>query len=318
MKRWILAGAATAALAFCAGTSANAAQPDGWYGAVDLGYHQPMNNSNQFGTGVQYKGDYSAFVRGGYRIAPNWRVEVEGGYRPSSDKGRYLGGHSDTETAMANVIYDFFPDAKWQPFIGIGAGAVRQDLHEDGLLGTLLSHRVSVAGQAIAGLSYAASDQLNVDLTYRYIQSDKFDVTCVGQCVTPQHYKDYQDNSVTIGLRYLFAAPPPPPPPPPPPFDQFILTPEAQTVVQQASQYANDGHATRVVVVGHTDTSGSVAYNLRLSERRAKAVADALVGLGVPQTVMNVDWKGKSDLAVQTPDGTKEPLNRRSTISINF
>ena len=102
------------------------------------------------------------------------------------------------------------------------------------------------------------------------------------------------------------------------PFDQYILTPEAQTVVQQAAQYANDGHATRIVVVGHTDTSGGVKYNLRLSERRAKAVADALVGLGVPQTVLNVDWKGKTDLAVQTPDGVKEPLNRRSTIDINF
>jgi len=89
-------------------------------------------------------------------------------------------------------------------------------------------------------------------------------------------------------------------------------------VVQAASQYANDGHATRIVVVGHTDTSGGVAYNLRLSERRAKAVADAMVGLGVPASVMNVDWKGKTDLAVPTADGVKEPLNRRSTISINF
>jgi outer membrane protein OmpA-like peptidoglycan-associated protein len=43
-----------------------------------------------------------------------------------------------------------------------------------------------------------------------------------------------------------------------------------------------------------------------------------MVGLGIPQTVMNVDWKGKTDLAVPTPDGVKEPLNRRSTISINF
>ena len=102
------------------------------------------------------------------------------------------------------------------------------------------------------------------------------------------------------------------------PFDQYVLTPEAQSVVQEAATYANDGHATRIVVVGHTDTSGSVKYNLRLSERRAKAVADALVGLNVPQAVLNVDWKGKTDLAVQTPDGVKEPLNRRSTISINF
>jgi outer membrane protein OmpA-like peptidoglycan-associated protein len=101
-------------------------------------------------------------------------------------------------------------------------------------------------------------------------------------------------------------------------WDQSVLTPEAQTVVQQAAQYSNDGHATSILVVGHTDTSGGVAYNQRLSERRAKAVADALVGLNVPQTAIKVDWKGKTDLAVQTPDGVKEPLNRRSTIDINF
>jgi outer membrane protein OmpA-like peptidoglycan-associated protein len=33
---------------------------------------------------------------------------------------------------------------------------------------------------------------------------------------------------------------------------------------------------------------------------------------------LSVDWKGKSDLAVPTPDGVKEPLNRRATININF
>jgi OOP family OmpA-OmpF porin len=102
------------------------------------------------------------------------------------------------------------------------------------------------------------------------------------------------------------------------PFDQYVLTPEASTVVSTAADYANAGHATKIVVVGHTDTSGGVAYNLRLSERRAKAVADALVAKGVSGSVMNVDWKGKTDLAVPTPDGVKEPLNRRTTIDINF
>jgi outer membrane protein OmpA-like peptidoglycan-associated protein len=102
------------------------------------------------------------------------------------------------------------------------------------------------------------------------------------------------------------------------PFDQSILTTDAQSVVQQAAEYAKSGASTQIVVVGYTDTSGSVKYNLRLSERRAKVVADALVGLGVTQSLLSVDWKGKTDLAVQTPDGVKEPLNRRSTITINF
>jgi len=60
------------------------------------------------------------------------------------------------------------------------------------------------------------------------------------------------------------------------------------------------------------------SYNLRLSERRAKAAADGLVALGVPVAGVDVSWKGKSDLAVPTPDGVKEPLNRRSSIKIVF
>lgn len=121
----------------------------------------------------------------------------------------------------------------------------------------------------------------------------------------------------------------PPPPPPPPafearefivyfPFDQSVLTPEAQSVVTEAAKYSNDGKATKIIVVGHTDTSGSPKYNAKLSERRARAVADALVSQGVSQNVLGVDWKGESAPAVATGDGVKEPLNRRSTISINF
>ena len=82
--------------------------------------------------------------------------------------------------------------------------------------------------------------------------------------------------------------------------------------------YAMQGNAAQVVVVGHTDTSGSARYNQRLSERRAKAVADAMVGLGVNQSLLSVDWKGESMPAVNTGDGVKEPLNRRATIDINF
>jgi OOP family OmpA-OmpF porin len=102
------------------------------------------------------------------------------------------------------------------------------------------------------------------------------------------------------------------------PFDQYVLTPEAQSIVQDASHYAMDGHSTKEVVVGHTDTSGSVAYNMRLSERRAKATADAMVALGVPAASLDVSWKGKSEPAVQTGDGVKEPLNRRATITVQF
>ena len=97
-----------------------------------------------------------------------------------------------------------------------------------------------------------------------------------------------------------------------------MITPEAQAVIQDAAQHAVSDHATKETVVGHTDTSGSVAYNMRLSERRAKATADGLVALGVPAASLDVSWKGKSEPAVQTGDGVKEPLNRRATIHNDY
>jgi len=40
--------------------------------------------------------------------------------------------------------------------------------------------------------------------------------------------------------------------------------------------------------------------------------------MGVAATSLAVDWKGESAPAVATGDGVKEPLNRRSAISITF
>ncbi|MEH6665231.1 MAG: OmpA family protein, partial [Brevundimonas sp.] len=71
-------------------------------------------------------------------------------------------------------------------------------------------------------------------------------------------------------------------------------------------------------IVGHTDTSGSAQYNVGLSQRRARTVADALVAQGVSGGVIQLDARGENDLARPTADGVREPLNRRATIDINF
>jgi OOP family OmpA-OmpF porin len=47
-----------------------------------------------------------------------------------------------------------------------------------------------------------------------------------------------------------------------------------------------------VVVTGHTDRIGSLAYNMKLSERRAVVVKDALVASGVDQKL--IFWEGKA------------------------
>ena len=382
MKFKLLAGAAFAAVFVASGAYAQ----EGWYGAVDLGYHWPdsleAKSSVNGANGAPYRWDFNqdkdwaGFARLGYQVNPNWRVELELGYRPGDvDSIRGSGpnaivglctpgvvrtaaapscgspsGDLEAWTLMGNVIYDFLPDSSINPFIGVGAGVNHVKVDTVGQFSTVTGaisaanpaiqnltindKDTAFAYQGIAGLAWRASDRLNVDLTYRYLAGSDLDFASVGSnALQPGVFSgDYRDQSVTLGLRYSFASPPPPPPPPAPPppayeakqfivyfpFDQYVLTPEAQTVVQEAANYASAGHATQVVVVGHADTSGSATYNVRLSERRAKAVADALVGLGVAQTALSVDWKGESQPAVPTADGVKEPLNRRSTIDINF
>ncbi len=69
-------------------------------------------------------------------------------------------------------------------------------------------------------------------------------------------------------------------------------------------------------VVGHTDSSGGEAYNKQLSERRAKAVRDALGSLGLESRRVTGTGVGESEPLVPTTDGVSEPYNRRVTILV--
>ena len=119
-------------------------------------------------------------------------------------------------------------------------------------------------------------------------------------------------------------APPPPPPPPPPvqatsfmvffDWDRSNLSTQAEnTIAQAANAYKTTGSA-RVTATGHTDTSGPENYNMALSLRRANAVKDALVREGVPAASIAVVGRGEQGLLVPTPDGVREPQNRRVEI----
>ena len=72
-----------------------------------------------------------------------------------------------------------------------------------------------------------------------------------------------------------------------------------------------------VTVSGHTDTTGSAGYNQELAQRRAEAVTQELVRLGVPETVITQRDEGENDLLVQTGEGVPERQNRRVEITLH-
>ena len=97
-------------------------------------------------------------------------------------------------------------------------------------------------------------------------------------------------------------------------FDKSAITPAAQDILNTVVSDARRTSANRLNVVGHTDTSGSPAYNQRLSERRATAVREALVQRGVPAGQITTRGVGESQPLIATGDGVREPSNRRAEI----
>ncbi|UEM04300.1 OmpA family protein [Skermanella rosea] len=97
-------------------------------------------------------------------------------------------------------------------------------------------------------------------------------------------------------------------------FDRSAITPAAQDILNTVVSDARRTNASRLNVLGHTDTSGSPAYNQRLSERRATAVREALVQRGVPAGQITTRGLGETQPLIATGDGVREPSNRRAEI----
>jgi OmpA-OmpF porin, OOP family len=97
-------------------------------------------------------------------------------------------------------------------------------------------------------------------------------------------------------------------------WDQAELTPVAIAVLDQVRADYMRAKPARVTVAGHADRSGSEQYNEALSERRAENVARALMQRGVPERALEVEWFGERRPRIPTPDGQKEPRNRRVEI----
>jgi outer membrane protein OmpA-like peptidoglycan-associated protein len=98
------------------------------------------------------------------------------------------------------------------------------------------------------------------------------------------------------------------------------LTPAALVNVESAAAEAREAlsHTDAIViyVTGWADTSGSEEFNMRLSQRRAEAIARALMAAGIPKRNLEISWRGETELPVPTEDGVREQANRVVHFSI--
>ncbi len=213
------------------------------------------------------------------------------------------------------------------------------------------SSKTGFAYQGIAGLAFKLAENVNLDVSYRYFATKNLNFIGTLNGAPAAFDTEYSSHNLMAGLRVSFGAPvaaiqykdcwdgssvPMTSECPPQlvedadvdldpvsltvyfDYDKATLTSQANALIREAAARALENDIENVVVSGNTDTSGSSAYNQALSERRARVVRDALVANGVSADRIRMDAFGESNLASPTPDGVREPLNRRTDVTISF
>jgi outer membrane protein OmpA-like peptidoglycan-associated protein len=90
------------------------------------------------------------------------------------------------------------------------------------------------------------------------------------------------------------------------------LRADLRTIASNLQRYPDS----LIRVVGHTDNTGSAAYNQALSERRADAVAAELIQAGVSGRRVIAEGRGFSQPVASNASATGRAQNRRVEISI--
>jgi len=99
-------------------------------------------------------------------------------------------------------------------------------------------------------------------------------------------------------------------------FDQATIRPESLPLLERIAD-AMKAHPSLIIEVrGHTDDRGTDAYNLRLSQRRAEAVVEALVAMGVERSRLRAVGFGKSRPLVPNTSEENRARNRRTEFVI--
>jgi len=94
-------------------------------------------------------------------------------------------------------------------------------------------------------------------------------------------------------------------------FKSTRLRADAVSLLQKHASLVKPGEPWTVLVQGHADTRGPAEYNRQLARRRAQAVKQFLIELGVPDTSIKVVTLGQEGAICDDPGIECQQLNRR-------
>ena len=99
-------------------------------------------------------------------------------------------------------------------------------------------------------------------------------------------------------------------------FDSDRLRPEARENLSALARSLNAHPGENVVIVGHTDSVGTIVYNQQLSERRARAAADYLTSQGISRDRIAATGQGETQPVEANTSEAGRQANRRIEVAI--
>ena len=302
--------------------------PGRWFGGVDMGVMQPTNGFDSY---AKTGGVLAPFI--GYKFFQDKDQQFNIGLMA---QGQFLGapsdpcpgcvlGHGDDSVfALGGTVGPrlSLPIGPTETYGTWGIGGI------EGLTSPSSLSEGSWGQGGGGGINYSINDNVMIGAFGRWY-------------IWYQHahalgYVRYATAGIGVTLQQSPPPPPPPPappvaqaPPPPPPvkkkivlrgvnfdFDKYNIRPDAVPILEQACSILKQEANIDVVCAGHTDSIGTVAYNQKLSERRANVVRDWLIKCGISAKRLTARGYGKSQPVASnaTPEGRAQ--NRRTELLV--
>ena len=262
--------------------------------------------------------DTGGGLKFGKAVHQNWDLQI------GASQTRFEQGPNEYRQTLLGVdALLMLSRVRFRPFVLFGVGAERDKVNNS------VRNVEKNSPYAALGIGFQATltPQWSLQADLRTVRGFLRDDELYG-------FKRSNNKMLTVGLNYAFnpppaapmpapapvvEAPPPPPPapvaPPPPPPPRFqkvtleatklfafdkaeVITP-APKLDEIATALQADTSVTNVEITGYTDRLGAESYNQKLSERRANAVREYLIGKGIDGNRLRAVGKGEANPVVE-------------------